>query len=75
MVSLRRSLSCQIIYEKNNVERRDICERVVQLDLDLYKRCHVPALEEGEEQMKELKDFQTVPFLARQILRKQRQSV
>uniref|UniRef100_A0A914H4S2 Uncharacterized protein n=1 Tax=Globodera rostochiensis TaxID=31243 RepID=A0A914H4S2_GLORO len=47
----------RIIFERNYVERREICDRMFKQTIDLYKRCHVPNIEEGEEELKELKHF------------------
>uniref|UniRef100_A0A183C9Q9 G_PROTEIN_RECEP_F1_2 domain-containing protein n=1 Tax=Globodera pallida TaxID=36090 RepID=A0A183C9Q9_GLOPA len=43
------------IFRRNYVERREICDRMFKQTIDLYKRCHVPNIEEGEEELKELK--------------------
>jgi hypothetical protein len=50
-------ISPQILYERNNAERKEICNRMVQQEVDLFKRCQV---EDDEEQPRALEVFRTV---------------
>jgi hypothetical protein len=56
-------LKSQIIYEKNNAERKNVCDRMIQLEVDLFKRCQV---QDDEEQPKAVEVFRTVNYLIKE---------
>uniref|UniRef100_A0A1I8BLL7 Entry-fusion complex component n=1 Tax=Meloidogyne hapla TaxID=6305 RepID=A0A1I8BLL7_MELHA len=45
-----------ILYERNNSNRKDVCDRMVLQEADLFKRCQVLDTNE-EEKQKEMEQF------------------
>lgn len=56
----KKNAKFQIIYERDNTERRAICDRMAQLKMDLYRRCQVPDIEEGGAKLERLKELREV---------------